>query len=69
MDWMRWNWMTEIPHLLWLRKCPRCASIKFKPAEQRGYDGLISMFLLHPVRCAFCWRRFYRFSFPATDQG
>ena len=41
------------------RKCPSCASVKFKPAELRPYDGLLALFWLRPVRCLFCWRRFY----------
>jgi hypothetical protein len=55
------NWL---PHLLWLRhKCPRCNSVEFKPAELHSFDGLLSMFALRPVRCMFCWRRYYWFAF------
>ena len=56
-DWHRPNWM---PQILWIRcKCPRCNSVQFKPAELRPFDSLLSMFALHPVRCMFCWRRYY----------
>jgi hypothetical protein len=33
--------------------------VKFKTAELRPYDGLLGLFGLRPVRCLFCWRRFY----------
>ena len=36
--------------------------MRFKPDLLRGVDGLIAMFALHPVRCVFCWRRYYSFS-------
>ena len=55
--WHRPYWMPEI---LWIKcKCPRCNSVKFKAAELRPFDGVLSMFALHPVRCGFCWRRYY----------
>jgi hypothetical protein len=41
------------------RVCPHCNSVKFKDAELRSIDGLLAMFALRPVRCMFCWRRFY----------
>jgi len=48
---------------VWLRReCPRCNSIKFKAAEQRPVDSLLRMFALRPVRCMFCWRRYYWFA-------
>jgi hypothetical protein len=54
-DWPNW-----LPHLLWIRReCPRCHSVQFKPAELRPIDGLLAMFALRPVRCKFCWRRYY----------
>jgi hypothetical protein len=54
--------------LLWIRReCPRCNSVKFKPAELRSFDGLLSMFLLRPVRCMFCWRRYYWFALQGAD--
>jgi hypothetical protein len=35
----------------------------------RSFDGLLSMFALRPVRCMFCWRRYYWFAFQdATAQ-
>lgn len=58
-DWPNW-----LPHLLWIRRqCPRCASVKFKAAETRSIDGLLSMFAVRPIRCMFCWRRYYWFAF------
>lgn len=55
--WHRPYWMPEI---LWKKcKCPRCNSVKFKAAELRPLDGVFSLFALHPVRCGFCWRRYY----------
>jgi hypothetical protein len=27
-------------------------------------DGLLAMFAVRPVRCAFCWRRYYWFALP-----
>jgi hypothetical protein len=54
-----WTWPDWAPHVLWMRKCPRCNSVKFKPGELRPIDGLLAMFALRPVRCMFCWRRFY----------
>ncbi len=44
-------------------ECPRCTSVHFKPAEERSFDGLLSMLALRPVRCTFCWRRYYWFAF------
>ena len=60
MNWMNLEWPVWAPRLLWFRhKCPRCNSVRFKPAEMRLLDELLSMFALHPVRCMFCWRRYY----------
>jgi hypothetical protein len=54
------NWPDWAPQLLWRRReCPRCNSVTFKQAELRPFDGLLSMFALRPVRCMFCWRRYY----------
>ena len=54
------NWPDWLPHPLWIRrKCPCCNSVKFKQAELRSVDGLLALFALRPVRCTFCWRRFY----------
>lgn len=36
-----------------------CNSVKFKPAELRFFDSLLALFALRPVRCMFCWRRYY----------
>jgi hypothetical protein len=54
------NWL---PRVLWLRRvCPCCNSVQFKPGELHTLDGLYAMFALRPVRCMFCWRRYYWFS-------
>ena len=55
---MTWpNWM---PRILWFRRvCPCCNSVQFKPGELHSLDGLFAMFALRPVRCMFCWRRYY----------
>ena len=59
---------TWLPQLIWFRhECPRCNSVQFKPAELRPFDGLLSMFALRPVRCMFCWRRYYWFAFHAPN--
>jgi hypothetical protein len=44
-----------------------CGSTQFKPAELRSLDGLLSMFALRPVRCKFCWRRYYWFTLHAVN--
>jgi hypothetical protein len=55
-----WKWPTWAPRVLWIhRECPHCTSRQFKPAETRPYDGVLSMFALRPIRCMFCWRRYY----------
>jgi len=51
------DWLPKV--LLFRRRCPRCKSVEFKPGELRPYDGLLALFFLRPVRCKFCWRRFY----------
>ncbi len=57
------TWPDWLPRILWFRRaCPRCNSVKFKAAELRPYDGLLGPFALRPVRCMWCWRRFYWFS-------
>jgi hypothetical protein len=59
-----WTWPEWLPHSLLLRRrCPRCNSVKFKQAELRPLDSLLSMFAVRPVRCMFCWRRYYWFAF------
>jgi hypothetical protein len=62
-----WNWPDWLPHPLWIRACPRCDSMKFKPAELRSFDGLLSLFAMRPVRCQFCWRRYYWFALRAVN--
>jgi len=59
------NWLPRL--LLMRRMCPSCNSVKFKAAELRPIDGLLSMFALRPVRCMFCWRRYYWFSLRGED--
>ena len=62
------TWPTWLPRVLWpRRRCPRCTSIQFKPAELSSFDGLLAMFALRPVRCKFCWRRYYLFSMGNTE--
>jgi hypothetical protein len=62
------SWPIWLPRLLWPRRtCPRCDSIQFKPAELRPFDGLAAMFALRPVRCMFCWRRYYWISMRAPE--
>lgn len=52
-----------VPRLIWIQhRCPCCNSVKFKPAELRAVDGLLALFWLRPVRCMFCWRRYYWFA-------
>jgi len=56
--------------MLWIRrKCPRCNSVKFKQAELRSFDGLLAMFAVRPIRCMFCWRRYYWFAFNDVKAG
>jgi hypothetical protein len=58
------EWPNWLPHLLLTRRaCPRCTSAEFKLAETRSFDGLLRMFAMRPVRCTFCWRRYYLFTF------
>lgn len=62
------HWPNWLPHLIWMKhKCPCCDSVKFKAAELRSFDELLSMFALRPVRCMFCWRRYYWFAFHSAD--
>jgi hypothetical protein len=57
------TWPSWLPRVLWMRRmCPRCNGAQFKPAELRSFDFVFEMFFLHPIRCKFCWRRFYWFS-------
>jgi hypothetical protein len=58
---MEWpNWLPRV--LLIRRACPRCNSVKFKPGELRSFDVILGLFALRPVRCMFCWRRYYLLS-------
>jgi hypothetical protein len=65
LDWPSW-----LPHLLLMRRaCPRCTSVEFKPAETRSLDVLLSMFAIRPVRCMWCWRRYYWFTFRSVNSA
>lgn len=61
------TWPSWLPRVLWMRRCPRCTSVDFKPAELRPYDGLLALFFLRPVRCKSCWRRFYWVSWQVAE--
>lgn len=57
------TWPNWLPRVVWFRRvCPCCNSVQFKPGELHSLDGLFAMFALRPVRCMFCWRRYYWFS-------
>jgi len=59
-------WPSWVPHVLGIRtRCPRCSCAEFKPAELHLVDRLYGLFALRPVRCTFCWRRYYWFSLRA----
>jgi len=67
MNFSNRTWPNWVPRLLWIRReCPWCNSLKFKQAELRPIDGLLSLFALWPVRCMFCWRRCYWLGFHGT---
>ena len=60
MDSSNRTWPNWMPRVLVIRRaCPVCNSVKFKQAELRPVDGLLGMFALRPVRCMYCWRRYY----------
>jgi hypothetical protein len=62
---MRPNWL---PRVLWIRRlCPCCNSTQFKPAELHAADGVFGMLALRPVRCMYCWRRYYWFSMRVAE--
>lgn len=61
-------WPDWLPRVLWIRRvCPRCNSVKFKSGELRSFDCLLGMFALRPVRCMFCWRRYYWLSIRGVE--
>ncbi len=66
-NWLKPNWAPWLPLLR--RKCPCCNSVKFKAAELRPVDAVLGLFLLRPVRCMFCWRRFYWVSLRGAPVG
>ena len=62
------TWPNWLPRVLWIRRaCPRCNSVQFKPGELHSIDGLLGLFALRPVRCMFCWRRYYWFSIQGAE--
>jgi hypothetical protein len=68
MDFLTRNWPGWVPHVLWVRReCPTCRSVKFKAAELRPVDDLLAMFAIRPVRCMFCWRRYYWLTLRGAD--
>jgi hypothetical protein len=56
------NWPRLLPRLLWRRQCPLCTSVDFQEAELEPMDTVLRLFLLTPVRCSNCWRRYYWFA-------
>ncbi len=55
-------WPAWLPRVILLRRnCPCCGSSQFKPGEKHPLDGIWALFALRPVRCSFCWRRYYSF--------
>jgi hypothetical protein len=54
------NWLPRV--LLLKRACPCCNSRQFKQGEMRPEDVLYALFFLRPIRCMFCWRRYYWFA-------
>jgi hypothetical protein len=61
------TWPNWLPRVLFRRACPCCNSLQFKPGELHAFDGLFAMIALRPVRCMFCWRRYYWFSMRSVD--
>jgi hypothetical protein len=59
---------TWLRRVLWFRRsCPCCNSVQFKKGELHTIDGLLAMIALRPVRCMFCWRRYYWFSLRGAE--
>jgi hypothetical protein len=57
------GWFGRLPQILWNgRQCPLCSSIRFEEAESGPLDGLLGIFMLRPIRCVNCWRRYYWFA-------
>jgi hypothetical protein len=62
------TWPGWLPRILWIRReCPSCKCIQFKAAELRSLDGLLGLFAFRPVRCKFCWRRYYWISLRGVE--
>jgi hypothetical protein len=63
MEFVAPGWLGRLPQVLWGRRpCPLCGSIRFVEAESGRLDRLLAVFLLHPIRCENCWRRYYGFA-------
>jgi hypothetical protein len=61
-------WPNWLPRVLWFRRvCPCCESVHFRSSEAHSLDQLCSLFALRPIRCTFCWRRYYWFSFRGAE--
>jgi hypothetical protein len=64
------GWLGRLPKMLWTRRqCPLCSSIRFAEAEPGSLDGPLRMFMLRPVRCVNCWRRYYWFAMTGSVVG
>lgn len=60
----------RLPRLLWFQRyCPLCSSICFQEAEPGYLDGFLAAFMLHPVQCCNCWRRYYWFAKTGSPAG
>jgi hypothetical protein len=54
------GWLDRLPKVIWTqRQCPLCSSIHFEQAESGPLDNLLGLFMLRPIRCVNCWRRYY----------
>ncbi len=70
MDLAMQGWLDRLPKMLWSRRqCPLCSSVHFAEAEAGPLDGLLGMFMLRPVRCVNCWRRYYWFAMTSRVAG
>jgi hypothetical protein len=67
MDFAALGWLGRLPRVLWTRRqCPLCSSIRFEEAELGSLDGPLGLFMLRPIRCVNCWRRYYWFAKTST---
>lgn len=61
-------WPNWLPRVLWFKHiCPCCKSVHFKSSEAHDLDQICSLFVLRPIRCTFCWRRYYWFSIRSIE--